>query len=252
MGFWLRCARRGANRKSIIAACEASLQRLQSDYLDLYWQHWEEPFAPIEETTYALDAPVRTGKIRYAGFSDTSAWKCSAAQVAAQFRGWVPLIERSVAGELIPMAQAMGLGVTLWSPLRSGVLSGKYSRNNMTAESKGHEAFVPRNALERVYARFEVLALVAKRRATNAARVALAWLIRRPAISSPILGVRTQAQLQDNLAALELQLDGADIAELDKASAPTLNCPADFLKIAGVQSYAGMTINAQSFSPSYR
>ena len=251
----------GANRKSIIAACEASLQRLQTDYLDLYWQHWEDPFTPLEETLYALDLLVKSGKIRYAGFSDTSAWKCSAAQLMAQFRGWAPLvalqieyslIERTVEGELIPMAQAMGLGVTPWSPLRSGVLSGKYSRNRMTAESKGREFFVSRNANERVYALLEVLAAVAKRRATNCARVALAWLLRRPAVSSPILGVRTLEQLQDNLAALELQLDAADIAELDQASAPTLNFPAEFLKIAGAQSYGGMSINGQTFPASMR
>ncbi len=210
---------------------------------------------------YALDTLVQSGKIGYADFPDTSAWKCSAAQLTAQFRGWTPLvalqieyslIERSVEGELIPMAQAIGLGVTPWSPLRSDVLSGNESRNNMTAESKGRQAFVSSNANERVYALLEVLAGVAKRRATNAARVGLAWLIRRPGVSSPILGVRTLAQLQDNLAALELQLDAEDIAELDKASAPTLNFPADFLKIASAHSYAGMTINGQSFPPALR
>ncbi|HLY57659.1 MAG TPA: aldo/keto reductase, partial [Stellaceae bacterium] len=139
----------GARRKSIIAACDASLKRLQTDYIDLYWQHWDDLFTPVDEVMRALDDLVSSGKVRYIGFSDTPAWKVATAQVTAQFRGWAPLIalqieysllERTVEGELIPMAQAMGLGVTPWSPLRSGVLSGKYSRNNMTAESAGRAA----------------------------------------------------------------------------------------------------------------
>lgn len=246
----------GANRKSIISACEASLHRLQTDYIDLYWQHWEDPFTPVEETMYALDTLVRSGKIRYVGFSDTPAWKVTAAQLTALFRGWAPLsalqieyslLERTVEGELMPMAQALGLGVTPWSPLRSGVLSGKYSRRNMTAESKGREAYVARNANERVYAVLDVLAAVATRRATSGARVALAWLRTRPGVSSPILGVRTLAQLQDNLAALEVQLDATDLAELEQVSAPTLNFPAAFLKAAMAQSFGGLTVNGQSF-----
>ena len=251
----------GANRKSIIAACEASLQRLKTDYLDLYWQHWDDPFTPIDETMYALDNLVRSGKIRYAGFSDTPAWKVTVAQLTAQFRGWAPLIalqieysllERTVEGELMPMAQALGLGVTPWGPLRSGVLSGKYSRANMTAESKGREIFVARNANERVYGVLEVLAAVAKRCETSAARVALAWLRSRPGVTSPILGARTLAQLQDNVAALELNLEAADIAELDQVSAPVLNFPAEFLKLAATQSYMGLTVNGRSFGPSFR
>jgi aryl-alcohol dehydrogenase-like predicted oxidoreductase len=122
----------------------------------------------------------------------------------------------------------------------------------MKAESKGREAYVERNANERVYALLEVLAVVARRRETNAARVALAWLCSRPGVSSPILGVRTLAQLQDNLAALELRLDAPDIAELDAASTPTLNFPAEFHKVAMVQSYAGLTINGQTFAPAFR
>ena len=152
----------------------------------------------------------------------------------------------------MPMAQALGLGVTPWGPLRSGVLSGKYSRANMTAESRGREMFVARNANERVYAVLEVLAAVARRRETSAARVALDWLRGRPGVTAPILGARTLAQLQDNVAALELTLEAADIAELDQVSVPVLNFPAEFLKLAATQSYMGLTVNGRSFGPSFR
>jgi aryl-alcohol dehydrogenase-like predicted oxidoreductase len=251
----------GANRKSIVAACDASLGRLKTDYIDLYWQHWEDPFTPFEETMYALDTLVRSGKVRYIGFSDTPAWKVAAAQLTAQFRGWAPLIalqieysllERTVEGELIPMAQAMGLGVTPWSPLRGGVLSGKYSRSHMTAQSKGRSASVARNVNEYVYSVLDVLAAVAKRRGTTAARVALAWVRVRPGVTSTILGARTLEQLQDNLAALELNLEPDDIAELDKITHPKLNFPAEFLKAATGQSNAGMIVNGRSFGPSFR
>ena len=129
----------GASRKAIVAACEQSLRRLQTDYIDLYWMHCWDQLTPIDETMRALDDLVRAGKVRYIGFSDTPAWKVAQAQTIAQFRGWSPLValqieysllERTVEGELIPMARELGLGVTPWSPLRGGVLSGKYTREN--------------------------------------------------------------------------------------------------------------------------
>jgi len=130
----------GAGRKTIVASCEQSLRRLQTDYIDLYWMHCWDRFTPIEETMRALDDLVAAGKVRYIGFSDTPAWKVAQAQTIAAFRGWAPLValqieysllERTVEGELIPMALELGLGVTPWSPLKSGVLSGKYTRENV-------------------------------------------------------------------------------------------------------------------------
>ena len=129
----------GSSRKSIIGACENSLRRLQTDYIDLYWLHMNDRFTPIEETLRALDDLVASGKVRYIGFSDTPAWRAAQAQTIAHFSGWAPLVslqieysllERTVEGELIPMAQDMGLGVTPWGPLKSGALSGKYTRAN--------------------------------------------------------------------------------------------------------------------------
>jgi aryl-alcohol dehydrogenase-like predicted oxidoreductase len=251
----------GASRKSIVAACEESLRRLKTDHIDLYWQHWDDPFTPFDETMRALDDLVRDGKLRYLGVSDTPAWRVSAAQVTAQFRGWsafvalqieYSLLERTVEGDLIPMAQAMGLGVTPWGPLRSGVLSGKYSRDNMTAVSKGRAIAVARNVNERTFAVLEVLKAVAARRNTTAARVALAWVRQRPGVTSPILGARTREQLEDNLAALQLVLDAADVAELDAVSAPTLDFPHEFLKAATSQTYAGLTVNGRTFGAAPR
>ena len=129
----------GANRKSLTAACEQSLRRLQTDYIDLYWMHCWDRFTPIEETMRALDDLVKAGKVRYIGFSDTPAWKVTQAQVTATFRGWTPLIalqleysllERTIEGELVPAAVEMGTGITPWGPLKGGILSGKYTREN--------------------------------------------------------------------------------------------------------------------------
>jgi aryl-alcohol dehydrogenase-like predicted oxidoreductase len=129
----------GSGRKSIIAACEYSLRRLQTDYIDLYWLHNWDVHTPIEETMAALEDLVRAGKVRYIGVSDTPAWKIAEANVTADFCGWsafiglqieYSLLERTVEQELVPMALELGVGITPWSPLKSGVLSGKYTRHN--------------------------------------------------------------------------------------------------------------------------
>ncbi|MEY2469704.1 MAG: hypothetical protein QOF21_2402, partial [Actinomycetota bacterium] len=157
----------GAGRKAIAAACEQSLRRLQTDYIDLYWMHMWDKHTPIEETMRALDDLVRAGKVRYIGFSDTPAWKVAQAQTLAQLRGWTPLIalqveysliERTVEGELIPMALELGLGVTPWSPLRSGVLSGKYTRENAKTAKADRGERVTQFLDERTFAIIDELA----------------------------------------------------------------------------------------------
>ncbi|WP_068076621.1 aldo/keto reductase [Novosphingobium lentum] len=251
----------GASRRAIIAACEASLKRLQTDYIDLYWQHWSDPFTPIEETMAALDDLVRSGKVRYIGFSDTPAWKVAEAQTIARFRGWAPLIalqieysllERTVEGDLTPMALDMGLGITPWSPLRSGMLSGKYDRNHQQPASLGRAEGLARNFTEPTFRVIDVLRDTATRLGSTPARVALAWVLAQPGVASPIIGARTMAQLDDNLAALDLTLDAEALAALDAVSKPTLNFPAEFLPRAVANTYAGMTINGQTFGPSPR
>jgi aryl-alcohol dehydrogenase-like predicted oxidoreductase len=245
----------GGNRKSIIAACEQSLRRLRTDYIDLYWLHWWDKYTPIDETMRALDDLVRAGKIRYAGFSDTPAWKVAQAQMLADWRGWAPLIalqiehsllERTVEGDLLPMARELGLGVTPWSPLRSGILSGKYSRDNRTAESVGRQGWIDRNLTEKAFDVLDVLHQVAKDLDTTPARVALAWVLARPGVSSPIIGARTMAQLEDNVATLDLTLPDAAIQALDKASTPSLNFPHGFL-VGNTAAYGPYSINGDRY-----
>jgi aryl-alcohol dehydrogenase-like predicted oxidoreductase len=246
----------GASRKSIISACEDSLRRLKTDYIDLYWLHWDDPFTPLEETLSALNALVRGGKVRYIGISDTPAWKISRAHTIAGFRGWANLIaiqieysllERTVEGDLIPMAVELGLGITSWGPLRAGVLSGKYTRDNMRAESPGRAPSVSADANEHTFEVLDVLHAVARRHDTSAARVALAWVRGRPGVTAPIIGARTEVQLQDNLAAFAIELDDADLEELNGVSAPRLSFPHAFLKDAVRASYPDMSVNGQSF-----
>ena len=245
----------GAGRKAIAAACEQSLRRLQTDYIDLYWMHSWDKFTPIDETMRALDDLVRAGKARYIGFSDTPAWKVAQAQTIAQFRGWTPLIalqieysliERTVEGELIPMALELGLGVTPWSPLRSGVLSGKYTRENAKTVKADRGERVTQFLDERAYAILDQLARTAAVHHTTSAAIALAWVQSRPGVASTIIGARRLDQLEQNLAALDVALTPADIAALEKLSAPTLNFPFNFLKSAAMFMHAGATVNGET------
>src|SRR6185295_14213914 len=242
----------GAGRKAIAGACEQSLRRLQTDSIDLYWLHGWDKFTPIDETMRALDDLVRAGKVRYIGFSDTPAWKVAQAQTIAQFRGWAPLvalqieyslIERTVEGELIPMALELGLGVTPWSPLRSGVLSGKYTRENAKTVKADRGERVTQFLDERSYLILDELARIATRHGTTSAAIALAWVQGRPGVASTIIGARRLDQLDQNLAALDVHLNPADVALLDKLSQPMLNFPAMFLRVASSFMHGGATVN---------
>jgi aryl-alcohol dehydrogenase-like predicted oxidoreductase len=242
----------GASRKSIVSACEQSLRRLQTDYIDLYWMHCWDRFTPVEETIRALDDLVATGKVRYIGFSDTPAWKVAQAHITAELRGWTPLIalqleysllERTIEGELIPAALEFELGVTPWSPLKSGMLTGKYKRESASTVKPGRGNFVTRAFNDQAFSVVEVLQKVATEAATTPARAALAWVIQRPGISSTIIGARTIEQLDDNLGALESKLTAEQIRTLDEASKPKLNFPYDFVRNIGGFGYNGSTIN---------
>jgi aryl-alcohol dehydrogenase-like predicted oxidoreductase len=245
----------GANRKSIIAACEQSLRRLQTSYIDLYWMHAWDRFTPIEETMSALDELVKAGKVRYIGFSDTPAWKCTEAQMTARFRGWTPLValqieysllERTVEGDLIPMAQEMGLGVTPWSPLKGGLLSGKYKREDHGKHKPGRGEQSLKALNDKSYDLLDELAKVAKSQETTVARAAIAWVQSRPGVSSTIIGARTLKQLDDNLGAADVKLAPQQIAKLDELSKPTLNFPAAFMQMAPNFSQGGTTVNGQA------
>ncbi|MDD5705947.1 MAG: aldo/keto reductase [Kiritimatiellae bacterium] len=245
----------GANRKSIVAACEQSLRRLQTDYIDLYWMHCWDRMTPIEETMRALDDLVRGGKVRYIGFSDTPAWKVAEAQTMAHFRGWSPLIalqieysllERTVEGELIPMALELGLGVTPWSPLKGGILSGKYTRENAGKVTPSRGDWNEQALNEQAYRVIDTLVRVAKKVDSTPARVALAWLRVRPGVVATIIGARTVSQLDENIGALGVQLPPEHLIALDEVSMPTLDFPAGFLAHAHNFAFGGTTINGQS------
>jgi aryl-alcohol dehydrogenase-like predicted oxidoreductase len=244
----------GASRKNIHASCEQSLRRLQTDYIDLYWMHAWDKFTPIEETMRALDDLVQAGKVRYIGFSDTPAWKVSQAQTIARFRGWAPLvalqieyslIERTVEGELMPMARELGLGVTPWSPLRGGVLSGKYTRDNVKTMKADRGERVTQFLDERAFAIIDELARIASAHGTTSAAIALAWVQGRPGVASTIVGARRLDQLEQNLAAADVTLTRDEVASLDKLSQPVLNFPAGFLKSAGMFMHGGATVNGE-------
>jgi aryl-alcohol dehydrogenase-like predicted oxidoreductase len=249
----------GSSRKSIVAACEQSLRRLQTDYIDLYWLHNWDKHTPIEETMATLHELVRAGKIRYIGISDTPAWKTTQAQLIAQFRGWEPfvglqieysLLERTVEGELIPMALELGMGVTPWSPLRGGVLSGKYTRENAGQADVTKRQWNASYLNEKTYSLLDELKRVAASLDTTVARVALAWVQSRPGVSSTIIGARTLAHLDDNIKALEVKLSAEQAAKLEELTKPTLNFPAPFLNAAASIQAGGTTINGESSVPS--
>jgi len=224
----------GSGRKSIIAACENSLRRLQTDYIDLYWLHNWDMHTPIEETMAALEELVRAGKVRYIGVSDTPAWKIAEANVTARFRGWsafvglqieYSLLERTVEQELVPMALELGLGITPWSPLKSGVLSGKYTRHN-AGQIKPDRGFIADTVLsEKTYAIVDELDIIAKVHESTIARVALAWVQAQPGVTSTIIGARRIAQLEDNLKALDVKLSAEELGRLDALTKPTLGFP---------------------------
>jgi aryl-alcohol dehydrogenase-like predicted oxidoreductase len=245
----------GASRKSLVAACEQSLRRLQTDYIDLYWMHAWDRHTPIDETMAAMDDLVRSGKVRYIGFSDTPAWKVTEAQMLARFRGTAPLvalqieyslIERTVEGELIPMALEMGLGVTPWSPLKGGALSGKYTRQNAGQKKADRGVMVEGSLNEKTYAIVDELQKIAAEAGSTPARVALAWVQGRRGVTSTIIGARTLAQLEDNLTALDVRLTLAQVAALDALSKPVLNFPMMFISRAAFFMNGGTTINGEA------
>lgn len=244
----------GAGRKNIIWACEESLRRLQTDYIDLYWMHAWDWHTPIDETMRALDDLVSAGKIRYVGFSDTPAWKVVQAQMLAQLHGWAPLIalqveysllERTIEGEMIPAAQEFGLGITPWSPLKSGALSGKYRRGKPVEQIDGRSSWAPNMLDEHGYDVVDLVVQIAEEIGSTPARVALNWVCRQQGITSPIIGARTLQQLDDNLAALDVQLSVEQLQRLSALTTPALNFPAPFLKGSASFRSGGITINGE-------
>jgi len=237
----------GNHRKNMVQSVEASLKRLKTDYIDLYWLHIWDFTTPVEEVMRAFDDLARAGKILYAGVSDTPAWIVSQAQTLAALRGWTPfiglqieysLVERTPERELLPMAKALGLGVTPWSPLGQGVLTGKY---NQPGKAKGARLSSQGSApylTERNLKIAAEVAAVAKDAGRSPSQVALRWLLQRPLACIPIIGGRKAAQIADNLKCLEFTLAPGHLERLDKASRIELGFPHDFMLSPIVRDFA--------------
>ncbi|MET4676284.1 MULTISPECIES: aldo/keto reductase [unclassified Luteibacter] len=250
----------GNHRRNMVRAVEASLRRLDTDYIDLYYLHVWDGLVPVEEVMRGFDDLVSAGKIVYAGISDTPAWQVARMQTLADLRGWAPLvalqiehslIERTVEHDLLPMAHELGLGVLAWSPLGSGVLSGKYTREDIAR----HKDADPWNGTRAAVAAgmgalsehnldiVDVLRDVAEDVGHTVAQTAIAWLMARqmPTVI-PIIGARTAVQFEENLAALEVTLSEAHVQRLDEASAIAPVFPHSFLPKVLPQVFGGQSI----------
>lgn len=256
----------GNHRKNMIQSLEASLKRLNTDYIDLYWVHAWDPLTPIEEMMRALDDMVRAGKILYIGVSDAPAWIVSQANTFANLRGWTEftglqieysLIERTAERELLPMADALNIGVTAWSPLGGGVLTGKYNKSNREEQQQQNTSSSPSTTVvaQRGNSRLEVqnefanrvlndrnmliaqeASKTAKELGCSAAQVALNWVRQQNIMSPaginkiiPIIGARKETQIKDNLTCLEFELTSEQMQRLNEVSKVELGFPHDFL-----------------------
>jgi aryl-alcohol dehydrogenase-like predicted oxidoreductase len=228
----------GNHRKNMVQALDASLKRLRTDYIDLYWLHAWDFMTPVDEVMRALDDTVRSGKVLYVGISDTPAWIVSQANMVANFRGWTPfiglqiqysLIERTPERDLLPMARALDLGVTVWRALGAGLLTGKYNRSNeATAQPRRINPGDPR--INEINLRIaDAVCAVARDIGRTPAQVALNWLRQQAGVIIPIVGARNVQQLKDNLGCLEFVLAPDALTKLDEVSKIELGFPHDFL-----------------------
>lgn len=241
----------GNQRKNMMQSVEASLQRLKTDYIDLYWLHVWDFTTPVEEVMRAFDDLVRQGKVLYIGISDAPAWIVARANMLAELRGWTSfvglqieysLIERTSERELLPMARELDLGVTAWSPLAGGLLTGKYAPD---ADADGEEKRLKHPMMaplvdidERKQAIAATVAEIADAIGKTAAQVALNWLRQQPGVVIPIIGARRLSQLRDNLACLEFTLEEAHLRRLADVSRIELGFPHDFFTNELVQNFA--------------
>ena len=223
----------GNGRKNIYRALEGSLRRLKTDYVDLYWLHVWDAVTPVEEVLQTLGDLVRVGKIRYFGFSDMPAWftvkAATLAQVHAQpgpvaMQLAYSLVERNIENEHVPVARGCGLGITPWSPLAAGFLTGKYEKGKVEKDGanrlNGPNPFGDTLFTDRNWQILDTLRTVAAALDRPVAQVALAWVLARPGITSPIVGASNVAQLKDNLASLTIQFTPEQLQILTEASAP--------------------------------
>ena len=237
----------GNHRKNLVQSIDASLKRLNTHYIDLLWVHIWDPMTPIEEVMRSLDDLTRSGKILYVGISDVPAWVVSHANAIAELRGWSPfigiqimynLIERSVERELLPMSSALDIGVTVWSPLGGGVLSGKYSKQNSN-EKKRFNSNNPMSASfvnERNLSIAKEVQTIANEINKTPSQIALNWVRQQQQKQKgaiiPIIGARTEAQIKDDLGCLDFELTSDQLKRLDEKSKIELGFPHDFMSEA--------------------
>jgi aryl-alcohol dehydrogenase-like predicted oxidoreductase len=240
----------GNSRKNMVRAVEESLKRLNTDHIDLFWAHMSDGVTPMEEILRGFDDLVRAGKIHYAGLSNFPAWRIARADVLAEVRGFAPiaaiqieysLAERSADREQLPMAEALGLAATLWSPLGGGFLTGKYRSNDGDNRAAKLGVLIHAETNARDTALLDTLLAVAEERAASPTHVAIAWLREKAKRSTtaliPILGSRTREQLDATLGALTVQLSAEQMSRLDEVSAVAMGVP--YETIAG--SYSRFT-----------
>lgn len=235
----------GNHRKNMIKSVEDSLRRMQTDYIDLLYLHMWDFRTPVDEILRGFDDLVRSGKVLYIGLSDTPAWQASRMQAIAELRGWtqfcalqIPysLVERTVERDMIPMAREMGFGVSPWAPLGQGMLTGKYTREDLQPGDMSNVR--TRKAINAATGKLternldiaDVAVAVAKEIGCTPAQLAVAWTLRNEAVAAPVIGVRTPAQLDDNLGALDVEISDEQLARLDEASAVPKVFPMDVLK----------------------
>jgi aryl-alcohol dehydrogenase-like predicted oxidoreductase len=238
----------GASRGHIMDAIDASLRRLQTDYIDLYQIHGNDVITPVEETLRALDALVTQGKVRYIGVSNWQAWKIAKALAISEFKGlarfdtlqaYYSIAGRDLEREIVPLLEAERTGLLVWSPLAGGLLSGKFTRDNQKPEGARRSGFdFPVVDKERAWKILEVIAPIAEAHGCSPARIALAWLLTRPVVTSVIIGAKRIDQLEDNLAAIELELSAAEIERLDAISVLPPEYPGWMLPFQGASRLA--------------
>lgn len=233
----------GNHRKNMVQALEGSLKRLETDYVDVYWVHAWDQLTPSDEVMRGLDDLVRQGKILYVGVSNTPAWVVSYCNAISEIRGWArftglqveySLLERTPEREFLPMAKALGLAVTAWSPLCGGLLTGKYGEGSGVGEEKRLDKSPFVEIDERKLKIVETVKSVAAELGRSPAQVALAWTRKK---SIPILGARTIGQLTDNLKCLEFLLSYEQESRLNQASAVPEGYPYEFLSKPMVRNY---------------
>ena len=252
----------GSGRKAIIHQVEDSLRRLQTDYIDMLWVHFWDRHTPLCETMSTLNDLVRSGKVRHIGFSDHPAWVCVEAQNIAKANHWEQLIaiqieysllQRTPEDALLPMAQHMGLGVTPWSPLRGGVLSGKYTRDSRPSPEDTRAAVDSPFLIESTYALLDVIKEIASELGdvngngspVTPAQIALNWVQSNNAISSTIIGAKRLAQLEDNLGAMDFELSIEQRTRIEEMCPYAKHFPHNFLDKITPAIQNGTSINGQ-------